>query len=159
MSKDEPLLFFFKLSARDSWAESHQRARTWLQKKWTRKRQEKTRKITALKSKRARTSLQDYFYAKITPTRWPSRRRSAVTPAFAGIELWPLAQESLGYCLNHLRVDECRWKKIAQVISVIACTDYRYKDCSGRRSLRTDKKKKTSEQNIKTHKLMSWSIS
>ena len=43
-------------------------------------------------------------------------------------------------CLNHLRVDECRWKKIAQVILVIACTDYRYKDRSGKRSLRTDEK-------------------
>ena len=36
---------------------------------------------------------------------------------------------------------KCRWKKIAQVISVIACTVYRYKDRSGKRSLRTDKKK------------------
>ena len=63
-------------------------------------------------------------------------------------------------CLNHLRVDECRWEKIAQVISVIACTDYRYKRRSGKRSLCTDEKKKhilAKCQN--SYKLMSWSIS
>ena len=41
---------------------------------------------------------------------------------------------------------------------MIACTDYRYKHHSGKRSQHTGEKK-TSEQNIKTHKLMSWSIS
>ena len=41
-------------------------------------------------------------------------------------------------------MNECRWKKIAQVISVIACTDHLYKDRSGKLkcSLRTDEKKK-----------------
>ena len=62
-------------------------------------------------------------------------------------------------CLNHLRVDECRWKRdrsslfcgrmhgllvLALQLPVLA-TERR--------------EEKTSEQNVITHKLMSWSIS
>ena len=69
MSKDEPLLQTKKcqLETADP-RRNYARVRGY-KKKGQEKDKKRKEKSTASKSIRARTSLQDYFYAKITPTR------------------------------------------------------------------------------------------
>ena len=74
MSKDELLLSNCPLETAES---SVNYARVPGYKKKDKKKTRKEKKNERRRSIRARTSLQDYFYAGIICTRWPSKRRSS----------------------------------------------------------------------------------